>query len=81
MKDINEEDYRGSHRAPNIDNVVRKTESALKYCEINGLIYKKRDIGVLTDLEINDLYTNGYIKFLPRYEIKYKEKFCLFKNN
>lgn len=57
------------------DNVVRKTEAALKYCEINGLIYKKRDIGILTELEIKILHDKGDIKFLNRYEIKYKEKF------
>lgn len=59
----------------NSDNVVRKTEAALKYCELNGLIYKKRDIGILSNLEIKNLYENGNIKFLDRYEKKYKEMF------
>jgi len=59
----------------NSDNVVRKTEAALTYCKLNGLIYKKRDVGVLTDLEIKNLYENGDIKFLDRYEEKYLKKF------
>lgn len=59
----------------NSDNVSRKTEAALKFCEINGLVYKKRDIGILSELEIKKLHDNGDIKFLDRYEIKYKEKF------
>ena len=57
------------------DNVVRKTEAALIYCELNGLVYKKRDIGILSNLEIKYLYENGYIKFLDRYEIKYLKNF------
>jgi hypothetical protein len=59
----------------NSDNVVRKTEAALIYCELNGLVYKKRDIGILSNLEIKYLYENGYIKFLDRYEIKYLKNF------
>jgi hypothetical protein len=59
----------------NSDNVVRKTEAALKYCEINGLVYKKRDIGVLSNLEIKYLYENSDIKFLDRYEEKYLKLF------
>lgn len=59
----------------NSDNVVRKTEAALKYCELNGLVYKKRDIGVLSNLEIKFLYENGDIKFLDRYEERYKKDY------
>lgn len=59
----------------NSDNVVRKTEAALKYCELNGLVYKKRDIGVLSNLEIKYLYENGDIKFLDRYEERYKKDY------
>jgi hypothetical protein len=61
----------------NSDSVIRKTEAALRYCKKNGLIYKKIDIGTLTNLEIKSLYENGDIKFLPRYEKKYNERFVI----
>ena len=57
------------------DNVIRKTKAALNYCELNGLIYKKIDIGILTDNEIKNLYIKGEIKFLPKYEEKFKNKY------
>jgi hypothetical protein len=57
------------------DSVIRKKEAAIKFCENNGLKYKLIDIGVLTDEEIKNLYYNGDIKFLPRYEEKFKIKY------
>jgi hypothetical protein len=57
------------------DNVIRKTKAALNYCELNGLKYKKIDIGILTDNEIKNLYIKGEIKFLPKYEEKFKNKY------
>ena len=55
------------------DNVIRKKESAIIYCEKNNLTYKLVDIGVITDKEIEILYNNKMIVFLNRYEIKFKE--------
>jgi len=57
------------------DNVVRKKEAALIFCNNNNLIYKLIDIGVLTHEEIKSLYDNQLIKFLNRYEIKYQKLF------
>lgn len=59
----------------NTDNVIRKKEAALKYCDINGLKYKMIDIDKLENYEIKSLYENSLITFLPRYEMKYKEMF------
>ena len=59
----------------NTDNVIRKKEAALKYCDINNLKYKMIDIGRLENYEIKTLYENSLITFLPRYEMKYKKMF------
>tara|TARA_R110000868_G_scaffold176916_5_gene415014 strand:+ start:19829 stop:20044 length:216 start_codon:yes stop_codon:yes gene_type:complete len=57
------------------DSVVRKRNSALKYCKENGLKYKLRDIPCLSHKKIVSLRKLGLIKFIDRYEQKYKEQF------
>ena len=59
----------------NSDNVIRKKEAAILYCKTTGLKYKLVDVGKLNNDEIKILYQRDLIKFLPRYEIKYKEIF------
>lgn len=59
----------------NSDNVLRKKEAALLYCKVRGLKYKLVDVGKLNNDEIKSLYQKDLIKFLPRYEIKYKQIF------
>jgi len=59
----------------NSEEVLLKKESALKFCEKNGFKYELVDPIKLTDDIIKGLYDLGFIKFIDRYEEKYKEKF------
>lgn len=55
-----------------------KFEAAKKYCEENNLIFKvftENDFKVLSIDEIRELKENNEIKFIERYEEKYKQKF------
>ncbi len=52
--------------------VISKANAAIKFCNKNGMIYKLKDIGCLSQDEIIQLYESGNIKWLPRYEEKYK---------
>lgn len=52
--------------------IVSKSEAAIKYCINNKLIYKLYDPTIKTKL-IKREYSLGEIKFLPKYEIKFKE--------
>lgn len=55
-----------------------KFEAAEKYCEENNLIFKvftENDFKVLSTDEIRELKENNEIKFIERYEEKYKQKF------
>jgi hypothetical protein len=57
----------------NSDSVVRKKMSAVTFCESLGIKYKLMDVGVLTRGEVRNLYESGEIKFIERYDKKYKE--------
>lgn len=57
----------------NSDVVIRKKESAIKFCVENNLTYKLVDVGILTNDEIKKLHDNNLLIFLPRYEEKYKK--------
>jgi len=57
------------------DSVIRKRDCAIKYCEENGLIYKLRDITCLSGKKIASLRNLKLIKFIDRYEQKYKERY------
>jgi hypothetical protein len=47
---------------------------AIKFCDNNGLKYKLVDVGILNDNKIKKLYNDSKIKFLPKYEEKFKIK-------
>jgi len=57
----------------NSDSVIRKKNGAIKFCEKNNLKYKMVDVGKLKFNQIERLYNNGDLKFMDRYELKYKE--------
>jgi hypothetical protein len=57
------------------DSVVSKKGAAIKFCDSNNFKYKLVDVGILSNDEIKNLYLNGEIKFLPRYEEKFKNKY------
>lgn len=56
-------------------SVRSKIKGAEKFCNKNGLKYKLVSPKKLTEEEIKDLYTSGKIKFLERYDKKYREKY------
>jgi len=58
----------------NSENVKLKKEAAIKKCKEIGLIYKIISPRKLKDEEIDFLYNKGDIKFLERYEEKYKNR-------
>ena len=58
----------------NSDLVLRKTNSAIKWCVDNGYKYKIIDPKPLDTDTIKNLYLEGLIKFLPRYELKFLER-------
>jgi hypothetical protein len=51
-----------------------KMKAAQKFCQENGMKYKVVCPEKLTDIKIIELYNSGTLKFLPKYEIKYKER-------
>lgn len=56
--------------------VELKKQGALKWCEQNGFSYKifsTKDFKLLDKIEIKKLVEAGNLKWLPRYENKYKE--------
>lgn len=54
-------------------NVQLKKEAALKFCKDKNLIYKLTNCPILSDNEIKELYDNEDIKFLEKYEKKFKQ--------
>jgi len=56
-------------------NVLEKKEAALLFCEKNGYIYKIVNPKRMGNKEIMDLYNLGNIKFIDRYEEKFKNKY------
>ena len=61
--------------------VVCKQEAAEKYCLQNSLNYEIIDPIRLKDKDIFDIYNSGLIKFIDRYEIKFKEKYLNNQNH
>lgn len=57
----------------NTPSVLLKKQSTQEFCNINNYIYELIDPPTLTDFEIKELYLSGKIKFLDRYEKKFKE--------
>lgn len=59
-------------------NTIRsklKKEVAEKFCLENGFTYKLIDIERLTDEEIKNLYLSGEIKFIDKYDKKWRNRF------
>lgn len=61
-------------RLHNTPNVLAKKEGAKLACKKLGLTYKLRFIKMLSDGSIKTLVERGQIKFLPRYEEKFKQR-------
>lgn len=58
--------------------VKLKIEAGERWCKLNNFIYNiytEENFNMLTNKEIQNLVESGKIKWLPRYEEKYKEKF------
>lgn len=52
--------------------VLKKEQAAVGFCIKNNYIYKKIDPVLLSRKEMFELYEQGYIRWLERYEIKFK---------
>ena len=52
-----------------------KAKAAKKFCKENGYEYEMVEAKRLKDDQILDLYKKGLIKFIDRYEAKFKEKY------
>jgi hypothetical protein len=57
----------------NTPNIIEKRKAAELYCKENNLIFKIRDIKPLKNKKIQELVDNGQIKWLKRYEEKWKQ--------
>jgi hypothetical protein len=59
----------------NSKSVKDKKEAGILKCKELGLTYKLMEITRLTIKEIKNLYDNKEIKFIDRYENKFKERY------
>lgn len=55
--------------------VLKKKLAAENYCNANNLSYKLIDPPILSTEEVKILYLDKKIKFLDRYDKKFKERF------
>lgn len=55
--------------------VLTKQEGALAFCVMRGLAYEMVCPDKLTDEDMLRLYTNGELRFLPKYDEKFKERY------
>lgn len=62
----------------NSDLIKRKKQAAEKWCKNNGYIYKLRDTKIIDLQKIEKLNTTGLLKFIDRYEKKFKQ-LCINK--
>ena len=56
-------------------DVIFKKEAAIEYCNNNNLIYKLISPNILSFDIIKQKYLIGEIKFIERYDKKFKEKY------
>lgn len=56
-------------------SVKSKIKAAEKFCKKNGLTFEIVEPKILSEEKIKELYLSGRIKFLDRYEKKFKEKY------
>jgi len=50
-----------------------KKEAALLYCKNKNLVYKQTIVRKITYMEMKDLKDMGHLKFIDRYEEKFKK--------
>jgi hypothetical protein len=62
-------------RLKNTPSVIAKQQAAITYCKTNNMIYKLITPFMIKEKEIINLYTNGKIRFLFRYEEKFKQRY------
>jgi len=60
-------------RLKNTPSVIAKQQAAIFYCSLNNMIYKLITPIILKQDKVLTLYNEGKIKFLPRYEEKFKQ--------
>lgn len=60
------------HNSP---KVIAKKNGAIKFCIENGFKYEIIDPPYLQQEKLVELFINGEIKFLSRYEIKFRERY------
>lgn len=60
------------HNSP---KVLAKKIAAIKFCEENGFKYEIIDPPMLAIEKMIDLYTNKDVKFLEKYDLKFREKY------
>lgn len=56
-------------------NVLCKKKAALIFCEQNNYTYQLMDPGKIPNEKLIDMYNKGEIKFIDRYDLKFKEKY------
>jgi hypothetical protein len=57
------------------ETVILKARAALEFCKKHGLTYSIIDPPMLTPSQIQQLYKQGLLRWLPRYQQKYEEKY------
>jgi hypothetical protein len=68
-------------RLHNSKNVLLKAEAAIAFCKENNYEYSLIEPRKLSDEKILELHNSGEIKFIDRYEKKFKEKYAKYNNN
>jgi len=64
-------------RLHNTPKVLAKKEAAEKFCYDRNMTYELVDPPILNDEEIRQLYVGGQIKFLEKYDQKFKERYLV----
>lgn len=64
-------------RLVNTPLVRAKAEAAVRFCADRGLEYRIESVMVLPEEQIKHLRESGLVRFLPRYEKKYLERYGL----
>jgi hypothetical protein len=61
----------------NTPKVLAKKNAAEEFCQKQNMIYEIIDPPILSEEEVKNLYINGQIKFLDKYEQKFKERYLI----
>ena len=65
----------------NTPKVLAKRAAAEIYCKNISMVYEIIDPPIISDEQIKQLFISGIIKFLPRYEEKFKERYLNVRSN